>query len=493
MSASGDLRLHRIDEGVFLYRGYFSNSAVVTGPEGVVVVDTQVSLGAAGRLRETIRGVSAAPVRVVVNTHYHGDHTGGNALFSEAEIVATTACGRFTVERDRERFEYAETFGLPFQEIPPVAPATRTFEGALALDVGGEPIEVLQLGRAETPDACVVHWPSRGVIACGDGVATCDYPFLGVPFLDEGLRDDGQWLGFLAHLRRLRPRVLLPGHGPPLVGEAVIAARLDLLSTLLTSLLDVTREELARGGSPSEIVERADRRLRHYHRRRDLRQYTVSQRFALYRCLNNMMPDRAGRGWWHDLRPSVLKVATRARGEQLLAGSASGDVAALASRARRLARRDRPAALALVAAFRRASPGDPRGAGLESELFLDGARSVRPTVDATEYVAAALRAAREALALDPAEPAALLTLGCVEVFGGMVLAQPMAAAIARIEVALRSDRLPRAQRRKGEFFLGKAHQMEGDGAAADGHFRRALPGWMRPLYPLLRARLRRYP
>jgi hypothetical protein len=208
-----------------------------------------------------------------------------------------------------------------------------------------------------------------------------------------------------------------------------------------------------------------------------------------------MTPERTGRGWWHDLRPSVLAVASAERGAHLLAESTArgGGFVGLAARARRLGRRRRPEALALVAAYRQSQPADARGAGLASELLLDGARAVRPTVDATEYVAAALRAAREALALDGAEPAALLTLGCVEVFGAMVLAQPMAQAVAKIEAALASDALPRAQLRKGEFFLGKAHQMEGDHARSGQHYRRALPGWARPLYPLLRKRLESYP
>lgn len=495
MRASGDLRLHRIAGDVFLYRGYFSNSAIVTGPDGALIVDTQVSLRAARRMRESLRAVTAVPVRAVVNTHYHGDHTGGNALFSDAEILGTTTCARFVVERDAERLEYARTFGLVFEEVPPAIPATRTFETALDLEVGGERVELRQLGRVETPDACVVHWPSRGVLACGDGVSTWDYPFLGVPFLDEGLRDDGEWLGFLRQLRLLRPRILLPGHGPPLVGEAAITARLDLLIELFDSLLAVTREEMQRGGSAAEVVDRVDQRLRRYRRRRDLREYTVSQRFAIYRCLNNLSPDRAGLGWWHDLRPSVLAQASAERGADLLAESHArgGGFPGLAARARTLARRRRPEALALVAAYRRTQPSDARGAGLASELLLDGARSVRPTVDATEYVAAALRAAQEARTLDDAEPAALLTLGCIEVFGGMVLAQPMGRAMAKISAALASGVLPAAQRRKGEFFLGKAHQMEGDDAAADRHYRRALPVWARPAYRLLRRRLRSYP
>ena len=75
----------------------------------------------------------------------------------------------------------------------------------------------------------------------------------------------------------------------------------------------------------------------------------------------------------------------------------------------------------------------------------------------------------------------------------MVLAQPMAAAEEKLVRALEAGDLSEAQRRKAEFFLGKARQMEGDAAGADRHLRRVLPPWARPLYPLLRRQLRNYP
>ena len=88
---------------------------------------------------------------------------------------------------------------------------------------------------------------------------------------------------------------------------------------------------------------------------------------------------------------------------------------------------------------------------------------------------------------------ALLNLGAAEVFGAMVLAQPMARPIARLEAALAHPSLTTRQRRKGEFFLGKAHQSEQPDAEADRHFRRILPAWARFAYPLVRDRLRSFP
>ena len=493
--SAGDLRLHALSHrgDVLCYRGFFSNSAVLVLAEGVVVVDTQVSPIAGQRLRAEIERVTDKPIAIVVNTHYHGDHTGGNALFPEAQVVATDDTARYVVERDEERVEYAHTFGLEFQEVHPTIGPTSTFSGKKVLRIGDDEVHVLQLGRVETPDACIVHWPRQGVVACGDGVATHDYPYLGVPFMDEGLRDDGSWIGYLQAIRALEPVVLIPGHGPPLVGKEVIAARLDLLIGLLGDLLAATKEELAKGTPIPTLVERVDAKLAHYRVRPDLQEHTVSQRFAIYRCINNLSPERKGKGWWHDLRPSVIRRAPEQDVSRALARIQGSPVKWALARAGD----ERALSIAALEAWVEQHEGDAAAHGALADLFFDGMIECRkaghPFVDAMEYVAASSRSAKAALALDPHEKLALLNLGVSEVFGGMVLAQCMDVGIQRIERALAQPGLDARQRRKGSFFLGKAHQVELRDDEADRWFRAVLPGVVRPLFPLARARMRAYP
>jgi len=472
-SQAGDLKLRKIADDIYLYRGFFSNSVVFVLGDGVLVVDTQVAPLAARRLRTEIEKITNKPVRWVVNTHYHGDHTGGNALFPEAEIIATSQTARYVVERDGERVEYAETFGLAFQEVHPTIGPTRTFDGSLILELGGERIEILQIGRCETPDACVVHWPRRGAVACGDGVATDEYPFNGVPFMDEGLRDDGEWVRFLQTIKSWNAHYLLPGHGEPLIGVDAINARMDLLSSLFEDVLRATREELGRGTPFAELVERVDDKLARYREHPGLHEGTVSQRFLIYRAFNNLSPERKGKGWWHDLRPSVIERAPC--DEKYSRGM------------------DRPRAITALEAHLAANPDDAASWAELSDVFLDGAQRVRPKVDATEYFVASTRAARKALAIDPDAQLALLNLGCAEVFGGMVLAQSMAPAIDKLERALGKGGLTAKQRLKARFFLGKAHQMELRDRESDKHLRLLLPLPLRPLYPLIRSTLRSMP
>jgi len=397
-------------------------------------------------------------------------------------------CAKYVVERDDERTDYARTFGLEFREIHPTIGPTKTFTGALVLDLDGERIEVLQIGRCETPDACVVHWPARRVVAAGDGVPTVDYPYNGVPLLDEGLRDDGEWIGFLRTIRKWRPEILLAGHGPALLGENEIAQRLDLLADLFADVMAVTKEERARGGSLYEMVDRIDARLDRYNQKPELRQHTVSQRFLIYRCLNNTDPSRKGKGWWHDLRPSVIERAPIEAAQKELA-----TVGRPHARAAALAARNRPLAITMLETWLAEHPDDAAAWGLLSDVFLDGSSGVKPTVDATEFFVAATRAAKRAVALDANEPLALLNLGSSEIFGGMVLAQDMSGGIDKLERAIRSGALNKKQLGKAEFFLGKGHQHELRWRQSDHHFKRALPLALRPLFPLLRDAMRALP
>jgi glyoxylase-like metal-dependent hydrolase (beta-lactamase superfamily II) len=489
---SGDQRLHRLADDVYLYRGFFSNSGVLVFPSCVVVVDSQVSPLGGWRLRDAIREVTDKPVRYVVHTHFHGDHTGGNAAFPEAEIIGNAMTARFVVERDGERLEYARTFGLEFENVHPTVAPTRTFEGSLRLTIDGDALDVLQIGAAETSDACVVWWPSHEVLASGDGIATWFYPFLGTPFVDEGLHDDGEWLRFLAAARAMRPRVLLPGHGPPIVGAAAIAARVELLSSLLSDLLEEVRRELLAGTPLAELVNGVDARLARYPARRDLVEHTVSQRFAIYRAVNSLRKERAGRGWWQDLRPSIVRRASGPSVEAELARVSSAE--AVCARAAALVDAgERPLAIALLQAWTAERPRDAAAHGQLADVLFDGAEGVRPAVDATELLAASGRAAKTALLIDPDDTLSLLNLGALEVFGGAILAQPMARALAKLRRALDAPGLTPRQRRKATFFTGKAHQLEGRSGEADHWYRMLLPPPARVFFPLVRGRLWAFP
>lgn len=449
---SGDLRLHAVARDVFIFRGYFSNAVVFVLPERVVLVDTLISPETAELLKAAVARVTPKPITHVILTHYNGDHVGGTTAFPDAELICTEATARLVVERDDERRVYVEAFGLIAHAFPPVATPTRTFSGELMLELDGEVLEIRQLGAVETEDACVVWWPSRRVIAVGDGVSTAGYPYLGAPVVDEGLRDDGQWIGFLAQVQALAPDVLLAGHGPALVGRDRIAARLTLLQQLMTDVMRVAKEERALGGGVDEIVARAELRLTRYARHPELGQNVATQRFAVLRALNSLDPNRRGHGWWWDLRAPLLDATERAW-----------------------------------------TTDDPAAWGARAEAMLGAVSRCTSVVDGADYFREAGRCARAALEVEASQPGGLVVLGILEVWSAVLLGQPMQRGRALLEQALAGGRLTPMQRRKVMFFMGKSWQYSLDDVQADAYLRQALPRWLRPAWPLLRPRLRSVP
>lgn len=452
---SGDLRLHAVARDVYLFRGYFSNAVVWVLPERVVLIDTLISPETARMMRAAIQAVTPKPITHVILTHYNGDHVGGTTEFPEAELICTEETARLMVERDDERRTYVEAFGLIAHAYPPVAKPTRTFSGSLTLELDGETLELRQLGAVETADACVVWWPARRALAVGDGVATAGFPFTGAPVVDEGLRDDGQWIGFLERVEALGADVLLPGHGPALVGRGRIAARLALLRQVFGDVVRVTCEERARGGAVPDMVARAEARLQKWANHPDLKQNVATLRFAIFRVLNGLDASRRGRGWWWDFRPSPLSDAERAW--------TSADPAAWGERA-----------LAMVGRVAKAPS----------------------VVEGTDFFKEAVRCARAGLALGASggaqEPRCLLVLGMLEVWSAVLLGQPMAPGQQALQAAL-AQGLGGSDQRKAMFFLGKSHQYTQNDAEADRCLRLALPRWLRWAWPLLRPRLRSVP
>ena len=173
----------------------------------VLVVDSQVTPRAAQPLLAQLRALTDRPVRFVFNTHYHGDHVGGNAAFAGAEILGSARTARFMVERADERLAYARTFGLEVEEAPPPLPPTPHLRRAARADgrrraAGAVP----RRSGGDTGCGRAVVAPARRVLAAATAWPRAGYPYLGVPFLDEGLRDDGEWIGCLSRLRGPRPR-----------------------------------------------------------------------------------------------------------------------------------------------------------------------------------------------------------------------------------------------------------------------------------------------
>jgi cyclase len=198
-----------VTDRIHLLQGATWNVLAATSEHGVLLVDAAPA-PASDALLGAIEKLQAGAVRAVVNTHYHADHTGGNAHFDPGVQVIAHTRVRARLSRGgpggnygSDRYEHvARTVGLP----------SITFDSELALHWNGEPLEVLHFGESHTDGDAVVLFPDAKVICMGDLYVTYGFPSI-------DLMNGGTVAGMIATLDTLIARLpddvkVVPGHGP---------------------------------------------------------------------------------------------------------------------------------------------------------------------------------------------------------------------------------------------------------------------------------------
>jgi len=166
-----------------------ANSTFLVGEQGILVVDTGLNAREGQKLLAEIRKVSPAPVRWIVNTHYHPDHRGGNAVVGPEAVVISTAFTRAHAGKTAPGYALNETLGP---------------EG-LTLFVGGHQVQIYHPGPAHTLGDVVVYFPDQRAIATGDLFLNNS-----CPAMDEG--DMENWIRALDHMLDLPVEHVVPGH-----------------------------------------------------------------------------------------------------------------------------------------------------------------------------------------------------------------------------------------------------------------------------------------
>ena len=185
---------------------WINNTGCVIGGDGITLIDTCSTEQRTVEMLRTVRSLSDAPLRHVVNTHHHGDHTHGNYLTAPAAIIGHTACRTMMVATGIEHYTMA--FEQPkWGPLQFVAPSI-TFDGRLDVWAGDLRIELHDMGGAAHTTNDVVAWvPDRGVLYTGDLVF-----HQGTPFVLMGSVAGS--LGALDRLRSFGATTIVPGHGP---------------------------------------------------------------------------------------------------------------------------------------------------------------------------------------------------------------------------------------------------------------------------------------
>ena len=219
-----EIRVNRIADGIYMLMGSGGNIGLSVGADGAFIVDDQFA-PLTDKIKAAIATVTDQPVRWVLNTHWHGDHTGGNENLGSggALIVAHD-----NVYKRMNPAEFADLVGNS-QQSPDAALPVVTFDRTLTLHWNDEDVFAFHVENSHTDGDVIVHYRGANVVHMGDTFFNGVYPFIDV---DSGgnvegmIASSGRVLGMIDGDTRI-----IPGHGE-LAGRAELVAYRDMLTTV---------------------------------------------------------------------------------------------------------------------------------------------------------------------------------------------------------------------------------------------------------------------
>lgn len=237
------IKTTKVTDNFYTLEGQGGTIGVLVGPDGVFMVDSQFA-PLTEKIVAAIRQITDKPIRFMVNTHVHPDHTGGNENLGKMGVVI--------ISRDELRQRLAD--GTPAVNgaggrapFPTVALPLITYEGQMALHMDGEDIKLVAIAHAHTDGDTLVHFVKNNVIMTGDF-----YRSIGYPNIDRA--NGGSLSGMIEGLDYIvsiagPDTKIIPGHGPT-VSKTEVAAHRDMI----VAVRDKVAQLMEQGKSVEDVI-----------------------------------------------------------------------------------------------------------------------------------------------------------------------------------------------------------------------------------------------
>lgn len=226
-----EIKATHVAGSVYMLTGSGGNIGVSAGPDGILIVDDQFA-PLAEKIEAALKQLNPGKLKFVLNTHYHGDHTGGNAHFGRQGTI---------IAHSNVRKRLGGKPGDSKPELPVV-----TFDDSLSVWFNGEEIKLKHVPPAHTDSDSIVHFTGANVIHCGD-------TFFSGRFPNIDLNGGGDVRGYIRNIENAITKIpadakLIPGHGP-----LSTVKELKQVHEMLVETRDIVEKALAAGKTLEQI------------------------------------------------------------------------------------------------------------------------------------------------------------------------------------------------------------------------------------------------
>jgi cyclase len=237
-----EIKTTKVASNFYTLEGQGGTIGVLVGPDGILMVDDQFA-PLSEKIVAAIKQVSTAPIRFLINTHVHGDHTGGNENFGKMGVTI------FAREELRGRLAHPSPAanGTPGVPAPPVALPVVTYAGPVTFHMDGEEVNLIPIPRAHTDGDTLVRFRNADVIMTGDFYRSVQFP--NIDRVNGGTLNgmiDG--LGRTIGLAGPNTKII-PGHGPTVDRAALMAHR-----DMILAIRDKVSQLVQQGKTADEVL-----------------------------------------------------------------------------------------------------------------------------------------------------------------------------------------------------------------------------------------------
>ncbi len=236
----------RVSENVFWFQSevYAQVTAgVVAGPQWAVVIDTLALPDETLTIREFIEHELSVPVRYVINTHYHADHSWGNCFFPGATVIGHARCRDLLLERGEPSLESAKKQNPALRQVKIVPPQMTFVDGDMTLRVGKKNL-IISPAYGHSEDGISVLVEEDRILFAGDS-------FMPIPYIVDGDVDEN--IASIKRVARLGLENIVQGHGDIILRGEIDAAVKENLN-YLTSIKKAVKS-IARKKNAEELLE----------------------------------------------------------------------------------------------------------------------------------------------------------------------------------------------------------------------------------------------